>query len=176
MYNMSRKNTIAMMVEKLQRRLFVKHIDGVPQDVRQGHLAVIAVDGYDERRFVVPVSYLKHDSFVRLMEQAAEVYGFDHERAVVIPCRPSELERIHDGVHKCLVHERSPTPTHPNHTSGGQYDHVNTTAIHSPTGIGPPTSRPAILSGRIDPLNLLLPPGLSYNWEWTREIWSPFEL
>ncbi|GJR14829.1 auxin-responsive protein SAUR50 [Tanacetum coccineum] len=94
MCNMSRKNTIAMMVEKLQRRLFVKHIDGVPQDVKQGHLAVIAVDGYDERRFVVPVSYLKHDSFVRLMEQAAEVYGFDHERAVVIPCRPSELERM----------------------------------------------------------------------------------
>ncbi|PWA89549.1 small auxin-up RNA [Artemisia annua] len=91
---MSRRSTIATMVEKLQKKLSVKHIDGVPQDVKQGHFAVIAVDGYDERRFVVPVSYLKHDSFVRLMKQAAEEHGFDHEHAVMIPCRPSELERM----------------------------------------------------------------------------------
>ncbi|KAL8218407.1 hypothetical protein R6Q57_021780 [Mikania cordata] len=82
------------MLERLQKILFVRNIEGVPEDVKEGHFAVIAVDGYKERRFVVHVSYLKHDSFVKLLERAAEEYGFDHEGAVVIPCRPSELERV----------------------------------------------------------------------------------
>ncbi|KAI3730314.1 hypothetical protein L1987_61483 [Smallanthus sonchifolius] len=91
---MSNKNTIAVMVERLQKRLFVRNIDGVPEDVKEGHFAVIAVDEYEERRFVIPVSYLKRASFVKLLERAAEEYGFEHEGAVVIPCRPSELERM----------------------------------------------------------------------------------
>ncbi|KAJ0763874.1 putative small auxin-up RNA [Helianthus annuus] len=91
---MLNKNTISSMVEKLQKRFFVRSIEGVPEDVKEGHFAVIAVDEYEERRFVVPVSYLKWDLFVKLLERAAEEYGFEHEGAVVIPCRPSELERI----------------------------------------------------------------------------------
>ncbi|XP_021975655.2 auxin-responsive protein SAUR50-like [Helianthus annuus] len=91
---MLNKNTISSMVEKLQKRFFVRNIEGVPEDVKEGHFAVIAVDEYEERRFVVPVSYLKWDLFVKLLERAAEEYGFEHEGAVVIPCRPSELERI----------------------------------------------------------------------------------
>ena len=44
--------------------------------------------------FVVPVSYLKHDPFLRLMEQAEEEYGSDHDRAVMLPCRLIVLERM----------------------------------------------------------------------------------
>ncbi|OWM73767.1 auxin-responsive protein SAUR40-like [Punica granatum] len=66
----------------------------VPEDVKEGHFAVIAVDGEQLKRFVVPLSCLTHPRFVRLLEQAAEEYGFDHGGALAIPCRLSELERI----------------------------------------------------------------------------------
>ncbi|KAJ7947863.1 Auxin-responsive protein [Quillaja saponaria] len=66
----------------------------VPEDVKEGHFAVIAADGEEPKRFVVPLSCLTHPTFLRLLEQAEEEYGFDHEGALAIPCRPSELERI----------------------------------------------------------------------------------
>ncbi|XP_052187844.1 auxin-induced protein X15-like [Diospyros lotus] len=62
----------------------------VPKDVKEGHFAVIAVD----KRFVVPLSYLRDPSFLRLLQQAEEEYGFDHDGALTVPCQPSELERI----------------------------------------------------------------------------------
>ncbi|KAB1228177.1 Auxin-induced protein 10A5 [Morella rubra] len=66
----------------------------VPADVKEGHFAVIAVDGDEPRRFVVPLSCLTHPVFLSLLEQAAEEYGFDQEGALTVPCQPSELERI----------------------------------------------------------------------------------
>lgn len=66
----------------------------IPEDVKEGHFAVIAVDGEQLKRFVVPLNCLTHPRFVRLLEQAAEEYGFDQGGALAIPCRPSELERI----------------------------------------------------------------------------------
>ncbi|KAL3530522.1 hypothetical protein ACH5RR_009844 [Cinchona calisaya] len=66
----------------------------VPDDVKEGHFAVIAMDDDELKRFVVPLSCLTHPTFLRLLEQAAEEYGFDIEGALTIPCRPSELERI----------------------------------------------------------------------------------
>ncbi|KAK2643429.1 hypothetical protein Ddye_025192 [Dipteronia dyeriana] len=69
----------------------------VPEDVKEGHFAVIAVDGeVQPKRFVIPLSYLSHPRFLELLEQAAEEYGFDHihEGALTIPCRPIELERL----------------------------------------------------------------------------------
>lgn len=73
----------------------------VPEDVKEGHFAVIAVDEGELKRFVVPLKCLTHPSFLKLLEQAAEEYGFDHDGALTVPCRPSEFERI------ILVHEQS---------------------------------------------------------------------
>lgn len=66
----------------------------VPDDVKEGHFAVVAVVEEELKRFIVPLSFLTHPSFLRLLEQAAEEYGFDHDGALTVPCRPSELERI----------------------------------------------------------------------------------
>ncbi|XP_071731285.1 auxin-responsive protein SAUR24-like [Rutidosis leptorrhynchoides] len=66
----------------------------VPKDVKEGHFAVIAANDNEERRFVVPLAYLGHPLFQRLLERAAEEYGFDHDGALMVPCRPSELERM----------------------------------------------------------------------------------
>lgn len=68
--------------------------ENVPEDVKEGHFAVIAADNDEFKRFVVPLSCLTHPSFLRLLEQAAEVYGFDHEGVLTLPCSPSEMERI----------------------------------------------------------------------------------
>ncbi|GAV62622.1 Auxin_inducible domain-containing protein [Cephalotus follicularis] len=99
--------SLKVVVKKLQKSLslgrkstsyydeFGGISDYVPKDVKEGHFAVIAVDREEEpKRFVVPLSCLTHPRFVRLLEEAAEEYGFDHDGALPIPCRPSDLERI----------------------------------------------------------------------------------
>ncbi|KAG7568311.1 Heavy metal-associated domain HMA [Arabidopsis thaliana x Arabidopsis arenosa] len=70
--------------------------DCVPKDVKEGHFAVIAVDGYHEptQRFVVPLMFLEHPMFRKLLEQAEEEYGFYHDGALMVPCRPSHLRMI----------------------------------------------------------------------------------
>ncbi|KAK5773502.1 protein SMALL AUXIN UP-REGULATED RNA 16-like [Gossypium arboreum] len=68
--------------------------NNVPDDVKEGHFAVVAEHGEEPRRFVVPLSYLTHPRFLMLLEQAAEEYGFDNKGALTVPCCPSELERI----------------------------------------------------------------------------------
>ena len=98
---------LKFVVEKLQKSLsmgrsksgssnFDKYDEGyyVPEDVKEGHFAVIAEGGEEPKRFVMPLSCLTNPTFLRLLERAAEEYGFDHEGALTIPCRPSELERI----------------------------------------------------------------------------------
>ena len=96
---------LKIVVEKLQKRLLLgrksesafcdsDELEEVPADVKEGHFAVIAVDHDQPKRFVVPINFLTHPTFLRLLEQAAEEYGFNHDRALTIPCRPSELERI----------------------------------------------------------------------------------
>ncbi|KAK7261314.1 hypothetical protein RIF29_27623 [Crotalaria pallida] len=105
------KLKIVVEIEKIQKRLliggnkkcsnFENYNEGkdhystyVPDDVKEGHFAVIAEGGEEPKRFVMPLSCLNNSTFLRLLEQAEEEYGFDHEGALSIPCRPSVLERI----------------------------------------------------------------------------------
>ncbi|KAL2332009.1 hypothetical protein Fmac_019590 [Flemingia macrophylla] len=100
-----------LVVEKLQKRLLLRRSkEGcdsnstyVPEDVKEGHFAVIAECGEEQKRFVLPLSCLANPTFLKLLEQAEEEYGFDHEGAVTIPCRPSEIERI--LTHQCMPSE-----------------------------------------------------------------------
>ncbi|XP_019156980.1 PREDICTED: auxin-responsive protein SAUR50-like [Ipomoea nil] len=66
----------------------------VSNDVKEGHFAVMAVDNEKLKRFIVLLSCLTHPSFLWLLEKAAEEYGFENEGALILPCRPIELERI----------------------------------------------------------------------------------
>ncbi|CAI9768536.1 unnamed protein product [Fraxinus pennsylvanica] len=112
--NGKKKNGIVKLktaIEKLQKSLLSskkspsEQVDvyeenfeslNVPDDVKEGHFAVIAVDDNELKRFIIPLTFLTHPSFLRLLEQAAEEYGFDHEGALTIPCRPSKLEQLLD--------------------------------------------------------------------------------
>ncbi|KAJ0963627.1 hypothetical protein J5N97_028749 [Dioscorea zingiberensis] len=67
----------------------------VPEDVKEGHFAVLAVHGQrPPKRYVVSLRCLSHPLFLRLLEMAGEEFGFRQSGALAVPCRPSELERI----------------------------------------------------------------------------------
>ncbi|KAL3364923.1 hypothetical protein AABB24_010491 [Solanum stoloniferum] len=99
---------LRIMVRKLQKSLLLGNkkshaskLDehgnesiNVPEDVKEGHFAVVAMDNNHLKRFIVPLSCLTHPSFLKLLEQAAEEFGFDHEGALTVPCSPTEFERI----------------------------------------------------------------------------------
>ncbi|ESR36789.1 saur-like auxin-responsive protein family [Citrus sinensis] len=54
--------------------------------VPKGHFAVY-IGEFEKKRFVVPISHLKHPSFQNLLSQAGEEFGFDHPMGVLtIPC------------------------------------------------------------------------------------------
>ncbi|VFQ85867.1 unnamed protein product [Cuscuta campestris] len=55
-------------------------------EVPKGHFAVYVGMG-EKKRFVLPISYLKENSFQDLLSQAEEEFGFDHPKGgLTIPC------------------------------------------------------------------------------------------
>ena len=66
----------------------------VPDDVKEGHFAVLAIKGSEKKRFIVKIECLNNPSFLWLLEQAEKEYGFEQTGALVVPCRPQELEKI----------------------------------------------------------------------------------
>ncbi|TKY62129.1 Auxin-responsive protein SAUR32 [Spatholobus suberectus] len=66
----------------------------VPEDVKEGHFAVIAMQGEEPKRFVVELDYLTDPAFLKLLEQAREEYGFEQKGALAVPCSPQELQKI----------------------------------------------------------------------------------
>ena len=66
----------------------------VPEDVKEGHFAVVAMRGEETKRFVVGLDYLTDPAFLKLLEQASEEYGFEQKGTLVVPCSPQELQKI----------------------------------------------------------------------------------
>lgn len=48
----------------------------IPSDVKEGHVAVIAVKGERAKRFVLELQELNKPEFLRLLEQAKDEFGF----------------------------------------------------------------------------------------------------
>ena len=72
----------------------------VPDDVREGHLAVYA--GKEEElleRFVIPVAYLNHPLFLKLLHNAKEEFGFNYPNGrLTLPFDPTVLASTIDIV------------------------------------------------------------------------------
>ena len=63
--------------------------------VPKGYLAVYVGEGEDDaRRVLVPVLFLNHPLFGKLLKEAEEVFGFDHPGRITIPCPISEFESV----------------------------------------------------------------------------------
>ncbi|XVF40993.1 hypothetical protein PTKIN_Ptkin01aG0244700 [Pterospermum kingtungense] len=104
----TKKNKIVklkIVVEKLQKSLLLTNkrsldFKGWEQDhksssvIKGGHFAVFAVENEKTKRFVVPLSYLNHLVFLRLLEEATEEFGFFQREALCVPCQWSEMERL----------------------------------------------------------------------------------
>ncbi|XP_028775187.1 auxin-responsive protein SAUR40-like [Neltuma alba] len=69
----------------------------VPDDVKEGHFAVLAIMGEETRRFVVELEYLTDPVFMGLLDRAGEEYGFSQKGALTVPCLPGELQEILDN-------------------------------------------------------------------------------
>ncbi|XP_062194521.1 auxin-responsive protein SAUR41-like [Phragmites australis] len=63
-----------------------------PPDVPRGYCPVYV--GPEQRRFVIPTSYLGHPVFRLLLEKAEEEFGFRHEGALAIPCETETFKYI----------------------------------------------------------------------------------
>ncbi|KAI7745526.1 hypothetical protein M8C21_033785 [Ambrosia artemisiifolia] len=64
---------------------------GVPK----GCFVIYVGEHKNKKRFVVPLSYLNHPSFLTLLMRAEEEYGFDHHmEGLVIPCREDSFQTV----------------------------------------------------------------------------------
>ncbi|XP_050228195.1 auxin-induced protein X10A-like [Mercurialis annua] len=65
------------------------------KEIREGHFVVVATSqGWEPKRFLVELGFLHNPEFLKLLKQAEEEFGFSHEGALAIPCRPDELQSI----------------------------------------------------------------------------------
>ncbi|KAE9597947.1 hypothetical protein Lal_00029511 [Lupinus albus] len=59
----------------------------------KGYLAIYV--GENQKRFVIPISYLNQSSFQDLLSQAEQEYGYDHPRGgLTIPCSENVFQNI----------------------------------------------------------------------------------
>ncbi|KAL1324966.1 hypothetical protein HN51_035067 [Arachis hypogaea] len=66
-------------------------------ELPKGYLAVYV--GENQKRFVIPVSYLNQPSFQDLLSQAEEEFGYDHPMGgLTIPCSEHVFQRITSGL------------------------------------------------------------------------------
>ncbi|VAI32543.1 unnamed protein product [Triticum turgidum subsp. durum] len=68
------------------------HSPEAAPDVPRGYCPVYV--GPEQRRFVIPTSYLGHPVFRLLLEKAEEEFGFRHEGALAIPCETEAFKYI----------------------------------------------------------------------------------
>ncbi|KAL1324261.1 auxin-induced protein 15A [Arachis ipaensis] len=62
-------------------------------EVPKGYLAVYV--GENQKRFVIPISYLNQPSFQDLLSQAEEEFGYDHPMGgLTIPCSEDVFQQI----------------------------------------------------------------------------------
>uniref|UniRef100_A0ACD5Y4Z9 Uncharacterized protein n=1 Tax=Avena sativa TaxID=4498 RepID=A0ACD5Y4Z9_AVESA len=86
------------VLQRLRRTLTVDsddescHSPEAAPDVPRGYCPVYV--GLEQRRFVIPTSYLGHPVFRLLLEKAEEEFGFQHEGALAIPCETEAFKYI----------------------------------------------------------------------------------
>lgn len=68
-------------------------------NIPKGHIAVYVGENR-RKRFVVPVSYLNHPSFLSLLNRAEEEFGFNHPSGgLTIPCKEDAFIDLTSRLH-----------------------------------------------------------------------------
>ncbi|XP_021857855.1 auxin-responsive protein SAUR32-like [Spinacia oleracea] len=84
---------------------------GVPK----GCMAVqVGHEGEEKlERFVIPIMYINHPLFIKLLKEAEEEYGFDQEGLITIPCHVEQFRNVQDVIDR--EHHRMMNPHHHHH-------------------------------------------------------------
>ncbi|XP_021721025.1 auxin-responsive protein SAUR71-like [Chenopodium quinoa] len=63
----------------------------------KGHVPVmVGMEEKEVKRFVVPTRFMKDPSIVALLQLSADVFGYDHQGVLRIPCHPEYFQKIID--------------------------------------------------------------------------------
>ncbi|KAK8956727.1 hypothetical protein KSP39_PZI000751 [Platanthera zijinensis] len=54
--------------------------------------------GEEMQKFVVPVEYVNHPLFFRLLKEAEEEYGFEQTGAIRIPCQVEDFRHVRGAI------------------------------------------------------------------------------
>ncbi|XP_010537053.1 PREDICTED: auxin-responsive protein SAUR32 [Tarenaya hassleriana] len=79
----------------------------------RGFMTIMVGHEDDEglHRFVIPVIYVNHPLFLRLLKEAEEEYGFNHDGPITIPCHVDEFRHVQDIIdeetHRRHSHDHS---------------------------------------------------------------------
>lgn len=60
----------------------------------KGHFVVYVGEEEEHKRYVIPTSYLKNPIFQKLLEKAAEEFGFHSHKGIVLPCDESTFQKV----------------------------------------------------------------------------------
>ncbi|XP_049400873.1 auxin-responsive protein SAUR32-like [Solanum stenotomum] len=67
----------------------------VPNDVKEGYFAVFSVNSEEEpKRFIVELCWLTDPSFLELLKQTEDEYGFGQKGVLEVHCLAAELQKI----------------------------------------------------------------------------------
>ncbi|XP_057503393.1 auxin-responsive protein SAUR32-like [Actinidia eriantha] len=64
------------------------------REIPRGCVAVVVGQGKEQQRVVVPVIYINHPLFMKLLKEAEEEYGFDQKGPINIPCHVDEFRYV----------------------------------------------------------------------------------
>ncbi|KAK9665173.1 hypothetical protein RND81_14G095400 [Saponaria officinalis] len=85
---------------------------GVPK----GCMAImVGHEGEEQlKRFIIPIFYVNHPLFIKLLNDAQEEYGFKHKGPIIIPCHVEDFLRVQS----LIDHEQ-----HNNHHNHNDHHH-----------------------------------------------------
>ncbi|XP_041004144.1 auxin-induced protein 6B-like [Juglans microcarpa x Juglans regia] len=89
--------------------------------VKKGWLAVqVGLEDEDGefQRFVIPISYLYHPLFQRLLEKAHEIYGYHTTGPLRLPCSADDFLHLRWRI------EKEPNHHHHNNHHGSSHSHL----------------------------------------------------
>lgn len=112
--------------------------------VKKGWLAVrVGVEGADGgdgggfRRFVIPIAYLYHPLFRRLLEAARDAYGYDSAGPLRLPCSVDEFLRLRSLVERRPTRPAAAAARRRRTASTPAADRTTTTTTPSPRAPAP---------------------------------------
>ncbi|XP_068639241.1 auxin-induced protein 15A-like [Aristolochia californica] len=86
--------------KQMLRQSLTRNRSAPAADVPRGHFAVYV--GETQKRFVVPLSFLKKPFFQCLLEKAEEEFGFDHPMGgLTIPCNEDVFMALASDLGSC---------------------------------------------------------------------------